>query len=127
MTEPVERILDIYNTHLHLAWDTHAWGKLRRGRTKYLQAIEKQGQGWTESTDLGIKGGTHHIFLAVLAARHQSEPEIANTIAHEAVHAAIAITDTHRIASPMERDAEEPFAYLVGWLTEWMWRSRPTP
>lgn len=124
MIPPTTRRLDVYGTELAVAWDGAGWGRLRRGRTKRIPAHDRGGYALTHIFNPG-PGTPEHVFFMVNLARHSSEGELLNTIAHEAYHGAVAIGHTHYLGDPIVN--QEPYAYLAGWLTQWLWESRPRP
>ena len=67
-----------------------------------------------------------HIWIWVDAGdvRHRADQaELVDTIAHEAVHVAGNILE--RCAIEQQASNGEPFAYLVGWVSAWLWRNLP--
>ena len=118
MTKPAHHKLDIYGTELHFAATPQAWAILRRMNPN-LDPAKHLGYGATydsheRDTD------QHHAWVWIDKAKHAGPLDLANTVAHEATHVALDITDRHAI-DPTSGNGE-PLAYLVGWLTEWMTR-----
>lgn len=121
MSRPIHHKLDVYGTELHLAFDKRAWGALRRINGTLMKA---ESLGITDSST-EVATAQHHLwlFIAVDDPRHAKPGELADTIAHEAAHAALCVFHRHGI-DPM-CGSGEPLAYLVGWFTGWIWRNMP--
>lgn len=114
--------LDIYGVDLHLATTEREWKNLRR-RLSYLDTLPdsaglthfaiwepNDGGRSTPVVAFWIRGGVAGDLLDLVA-----------TCAHEATHAAshILTWTGHDIRG--DRGGDEPMAYLVGWLTQWLW------
>ena len=127
-TGPVHHLLDIYDTHLHLATNRRAWATLRR---RYPGLVEEapDSMGWCRMATFHPKGGAAsqlHLVLYINLAQHQDGlDELVNTCAHEATHAALSLQD--HIGHDPRGSADEPTAYLAGWITGWIWRNLPDP
>lgn len=124
-TKPVHHTLDIYGADLYLAWEPKQWKRLQR----------KTGLGPKLPTSAGLcssgvwvpnDGGIHEqvVTIWIDAAMHRSMPELVETCAHEATHAASRLFDH---IGQEYTDASEAHAYLVGWLTRWLVKHIPPP
>ena len=111
--------LDIYDVDLYAATDMRQWRALRR-RLTFLDETPS-GAGMSQFAVWEPANGLDRpvIVLFVDVARHD-EPGLVNTCAHEASHAASQLFD-HFGHHPSGTD--EPTAYLVGWLTQWLWEA----
>lgn len=118
---PKHHRLDIYDAHLHLATNRRDWGTLRRN-IKSLKAGSPSSLGFTQRLtfrpDDGSAPEEHYVFWIDTKTIGDDTANLVDTCAHEAVHAANFILDWagHDIAAH-----DEPHAYLVGWLTRWIW------
>ena len=120
MTKPRSHVLDVYDVHLHLVTDKRQMGQLRRKYPKIqkpdsLGAVDKFGHfGETGSEQM------HIAFWIDVAGHRGHQGELLDTCAHEATHAACLILDS----CAAEYDgSSEPLAYLVAWLTRWVWEN----
>lgn len=120
--------LDIYGTELHLTTTRAGWKALSR-RLPALSYDPDGVAGITSSRNLpGVNGGwdTHHVAFFVDTRPAKADPSnysrLAGTVAHESTHAALAICDQRglRVDADGAFD-DEPFAFLIGWLSEWIW------
>ena len=118
---PKHHRLDIYDVYLHLATNRRDWGTLRRAM-KPLGTGSPESLGMTQRLafrpDDGSAPEEHYVFWIDTKTLGDDTANLVDTCAHEAAHAANFILDRagHNIASP-----DEPHAYLVGWLTRWIW------
>lgn len=128
MSQPAHHVLDVYGAHIHLATDRRAWATLRRRYSGMVDTVPESA-GWCRIATFHPKGGgitELHLVLWVDVAAHHAQPgELLDTCAHEATHAALALMD--HIGHDPRGSADEPIAYLVGWLTRWMWERIPMP
>lgn len=125
MSRPVTHELDIYGSVLHVAYDRRAWQTLRQrmpGGVTMLDAEVGRTQV-VEHVQPGEERSRWHylIFIDVKAARDSAD--VVDTMAHEAFHTAMAILDGTMPAPG--KDTDEPYAYLAGWITGWLWRNLP--
>lgn len=120
--------LDIYETELHLTTKRAGWAAISR-RLPVLAHDIGGVAGCSSSRVIPATNGgwdTHHVALYIdtrpARADSSNYPKLAGTVAHEATHAALAICDQRglRVSSEADHD-EEPYAYLVGWLSQWIW------
>ena len=112
--------LDVYETHLHLATTPRAWAKLRAEIPGLSKHIDKYAGLTTMATwvaDVGMDQA--HLVFWINVKAHADEPAaLVNTCAHEATHGARAIFKDRGERKP----SSEAEAYLIGWLTEWLWK-----
>lgn len=116
----VEHRLDIYNTAIYLATTKKSWRKLAKHCTLVGKRIpECAGQVasglWTPKKR-GLS--EHHIAIWIDVRNHPDPLDLLDTCAHEASHAAGRILE--HIGQPLHY-TDEAHAYLVGWLTRWIW------
>lgn len=120
-------VLDVYDTHLHLCTTK---GQLRRHLRDMGGVLERglpeDADGATMSTiEYPPTGGSvHHLTFYIPDAADRPPSARANVCAHEAAHAAGEILG-RKNAETDPRD--EHVAYLIGWLTEWLWTHLPNP
>lgn len=117
MSKPIHHKLDIYGTELHAAFDHDGWKRLRR-INRVLEPAKNLGYGVTYTTQ---KRDTdqQHIWVYVDRAKCAAVDELVDTASHEATHAAMSILERHAI--DLDASQGEPLAYLVGWITNWLW------
>lgn len=123
MSKPVSHFLDIYSAWLHLAPDEKAWRKLRRELTSLAE--DPGGLAYTSldifETDAGAQ--IRHLSVFVNVAAHAGrEVALVETVAHEADHVASLLFGEYDIEI---RARDEPHAYLVGWVAQWLWKNLP--
>lgn len=115
---------DTFDSHvLVLARTPAEWKRLRRKTVPSLRKKVPTGLGeaghsiWTPNN--GMDGGLH-FFTAWIDVRHHSRPELlVNTCAHEASHLAAAIYES--VKATGKSSIDEPYAYLVGFITQWLY------
>ncbi len=121
MSKPVEHWLDVYDACLHLAPDRKAWARLRRDHD--ILAEEPGAQGRTTFAVWQPDEPGHsepHLFVFIDVATCANKPaDLVNICAHEATHAAGQLLS--HLGHKELNGSDEPHAYLVGWLTEWLW------
>ena len=112
--------LEVYGAEVYLATAKPAWRALAR-RIKALDKAPPESAGLAtfatfHPNDDGLVRPVLVIWLD--RAMHKTMADVINTAAHEATHAASHLLNHigHTI-----RESDEPHAYLVGWLTEWIW------
>lgn len=115
---PRHHLLDIYDVWIHAATNRRDWSTLRRKTGGMLD--KPDGMGFTAFTRYDPPDGTksdHHYFVYLDLKQHgDGMTELVNTCGHEAAHVASDILTTRKV--PIEGEA---LAYLVGWLTGWLW------
>lgn len=112
--------LDIYGADIYLATTKRDWSVLRR-KVKSLdaKAPDSAGQATFATFQPNSGGLTVPVVIFWLDVKeHKTTVELIDTCAHEATHAAAALFE-HIGHAPAAND--EPHAYLVGWLTAWLW------
>lgn len=115
-------ILDIYGVHLHVATSLKGWKQLRR----HLTFLDEKpgGLGFVHHATWHPDDGsahTTHVAILINDEAHQGDLlNLLDTCAHEAAHAAGHILDY--IGEPYG-GASEPHAYLVGWITRFLWET----
>lgn len=111
-------VLDIYGVNVHLATSKRDWKQLRKELPFVGKVPKSMGQTQFACTKLGGIVIQAHLVLWVDINAHANAASLVDTCAHESAHAADRIVEWigH---TPMVCD--EPTAYLVGWLTSWMW------
>lgn len=104
-------LLDIYGIWIHLATDPRQWRSLQRHFTSPEDVPTVLGfAGWRDGD----------IVLFVDLGAHTGDTlALVDTVAHEATHAAGAILDH---VGEQYDGTSEALAYLVGWLTKWVWQ-----
>lgn len=112
-------VLDVYGVHIYLATTKREWSTLRR-KLSFLDGPAPSAMGqasWALWQPKVGKSIPHLVFWLNLAAHQGDQVELVDTCAHEAVHGASNIFDWigHQVAG------DEPHAYLVGWLTRWLY------
>ncbi|WP_426243715.1 hypothetical protein [Nocardioides sp. LHG3406-4] len=109
-------LLDIYGVELHLATTRRDWAGLRRSFDFLDRDTPKESFGHT--TYATRRGGERHLIFWIDATRVGGD--LVDTCAHEASHGAGRILECvgHRVPG-----TDEPHAYLVGWLTRWLWEA----
>lgn len=121
MTSYKRHRLDVYGSELYLARSAEEWKKLRK-RVDCLPKEVPTAAGQTTRLlrkRAGLAGTGHVIVFWVDVAMTQDPGYLVNTCAHEATHGANFIFDW--IGHDVDAQKDEPTAYLVGWLTEWLW------
>ncbi len=115
--------MDVYDVELQLATTPKSWKKARK-RFSYLAKNIPTAAGTThfavwEPADGGVP--TPVVTFWIRDALNGDASELINTCAHEATHAATHILTWmgHHIGCDDARD--EPTAYLIGWLTAWLY------
>ena len=111
-------VLDVYHANLHLTTSRKAWTKLRRT----IDSLDKKpdGLGMTtlqlyESTGHSVP---HLVWFIDVDAHGDNFNGLIETCAHEAVHGAGLLLDHF---GQDYNGRSEHHAYLVGWLTRWLW------
>lgn len=116
--------LDLYRVNLHAATTRRQLRDLLTTFTAMedptAQAATPGGStaGWRGDTD-GVE--SYHVVWWIDAESHADPAALVNTVAHEAMHGAGIIL--RHLGADVNPDTicDEPTAYLVGFLTEWLW------
>lgn len=108
--------LDIYDHELHLAATHKAWERLCQD----IDSLDPEPNAWGyTSSDVDGKTDTFHVSIYIGPEPVKAgDAALVNTIAHEAAHAAGMI---HRHIGAKIRGVDESHAYLVGWISGWIW------
>lgn len=108
--------IEPYGVPVHLATDQAGWDRLRR---RYKGALREtpRALGSTDSLD-HERGYQWQIVVWIDTAAHPDAHSAMLTAVHEAVHAA-AMTLDH-VGQPYD-GGSEALAYLVEWITGWLW------
>ncbi|NUO57249.1 MAG: hypothetical protein HOV78_11325 [Hamadaea sp.] len=123
MVKPRTHRLDIYGADIYLATTKGQWRKLARRGIASLDTEAPEAAGLSQFATFHPNDGglsTPVLVLWVDAAAHKSAGELVDTLAHEASHAAGQLL-AH--VGHDHRGTDEPHAYLVGWLTRWLWEN----
>jgi len=117
------RTLDVFGVDLHLATDVRDWGKIRRAWPEKDGLVE-WGIGSLATTgacpnDNGVMQIAFRFDMARVGL--MPDAELISLVAHEAFHAALSIAEHHGIPTTVEHD--ETTAYLVGWISAWIWHA----
>lgn len=120
MSKPRSHQLDIYGTWLHLATDRKAWRKHR----KLLPSLDKEPPEAAGAVMLTLHHPPDattvtHLTIWLDLDAHTASGDLIDTAAHEATHAATALLD--HISQAYDANSEA-LAYLVGWITCWIWK-----
>lgn len=120
MPSYAEHTLDIYDAQLYLATDRRQWRAIRR-RATFIDDQAPNSAGLAHFATWHPDDGGMTLPVLVLwvnLAQHRTLADLADTLAHEASHAASQLL--HHVGHQPSA-VDEPHAYLVGWLTRWMW------
>jgi hypothetical protein len=115
-----EHRLDIYGTTLLLATTKKSWQQL----AKHCTLVNKHTPQCAGQVSSGLwtpkKRGLsqHTLAIWIDTKNHTDQGELVDTIAHEASHAAGRILE--HCGQPLPY-TDEAHAYLIGWLTRWIW------
>lgn len=113
--------LDIYGAWLHVATDTKSYRAMR----KRLPSLDKdpEAHGAVSITlHTGENGKvTPHLSVWLDLAATEDHADLVNLISHEATHVAVALLD--HIGQGYDSDSSEALAYLVGFVSEWLWQT----
>ena len=116
-----EHLLDIYGVRVHLATTARQVAALNRRFEGTLDDLDPAAMGATSSVlDTSTEGRNgFHVVIYVDADRHAGDPgRLIDTIAHESCHAAgMILAHLGALLDPRE----EHVAYLLGWLSGWVW------
>lgn len=82
-------------------------------------AGESKGTVWGILKD--SKTGKRVIFVHIYPSRNDDKYDLINTIGHESLHAACTILDYSGVI--LDRNSEEAFAYLCGYITECVYKT----
>lgn len=120
-----EHVVDVYGCVLHLCTRKR---QLERLAEDMPGVAELDSAALAVTTSIGEHrdhgGELHHVVMFIdIRALDGLPGERANTIAHEAAHAAgfilAHVGASRELSSPT--DAAEHVAYLIGWIAQWVW------
>lgn len=115
MSKPLSHLMDVYSAWLHLATTRAQYRQI--GKSRNLAVSKVKSAGLTEMFTHARSGLVE--FSVYVDTRHQTAEELLELCAHEATHVAGMLLDRCGTAYDGE---SETLAYLVGWLTMWLWR-----
>ena len=123
MTTYAHHTLDVYGVEMYLATNRRQWSMLRRKLSFLGQVPESAGQATFATWVPKANGNTiPYLVCWIDPTQHDAQLDIVNTCAHEAAHAAGQILNWVGHSVP---GTDEPHAYLVGWLTQWLYEHTP--
>lgn len=110
--------LDIYDTELYVTTTKRGWANIRR--LVPFGELDATAGGQTHSGQWQPDNGApnENAIGIYINPNHKTPGEHLNTCAHEATHAAEKI-----LTDAATEPAGEPLAYLVGWITRWLWEN----
>jgi hypothetical protein len=122
MSDPVHHQLDLYGTHVHVAYNPVEWNKLRR---KFPSKLEtwSEANGVATTYDETFPNGEHHIAFRLNVKPGDNDPGLVGIIAHEAFHGALSVCD--KVGFTVVTHNDEPAAYLAQWFADFIWNNRP--
>lgn len=116
----IRHTLDIYGSELRLAWDVRTYTSMRRENPDLDPLKDARNvAGWVVNSrraDTGVQV----VWIWINMANFSHEGDLWNTAAHEAFHASEEVLNSSDV--PV---TGEPAAYLMGWMTNWIWASIP--
>lgn len=110
----VHHQVDIYGAWLHCTRSRKAWREMRK---EIDRRLPKRVESYGLTSHVVTRDGTVH--LCVFLDKRLDGAGLVEVSAHEAAHLAGMLLDG------IEADYDgqsEPFAYLVGWATTWLWQ-----
>lgn len=115
---PYSTKVDVFGFRLHLATTRAELKKLRRDFPgDALEDAHSNAGTTTMVIELLPTGSTRsHILVWVDAAAHKKTASLVNTLAHEASHVHDFVAEYLQLET-----GDETQAYLIGWVTQWMW------
>lgn len=118
MSKPISHQLDIYGCWIHLARTRGEWRKLRRTVTSIDKAAHESAGSTTHTQWKSDKGRVvSHWVVWVDVDAALDDIDLLDTVAHEATHVAAGLLE--HVGQP--GGDSEALAYLVGWVTAWLW------
>lgn len=129
----IEHRLDIYSQYtLFVTQSPRGWSAIGKKLGNSLHKLDPRDGGSTQELIWrpNIPGSSEH-FIVIYINPHHSLLEYIDTIAHEATHAALAIGARVHLGDVFtpeyNTNPNEPFPYLVGWITRWLYENTQTP
>lgn len=114
MAEALSHQIDVYGARIHLARNKGEWKRLKKSTGLNLSKIGSIGL-----TEKFTDPKTGQVDFAVYVdVKSQTRAELLDVCAHEAAHVSGLMLD--HIDTPYD-GTSEPLAYLVGWVTAWLW------
>ena len=115
-----EHRLDIYGTAIFLATTRRDWKQLAKQTGIVNKNVpDSAGQVTVRAWEPDKRGLDElHIAVWIDVKNHTDPGELIDTCAHEASHVAGRILEGIGHLVPA---TDEPHAYLVGWITRWIW------
>lgn len=119
-------LLDVYRVWVHATGTPKGWARLRT-RVDCLEEDPAalgytEGVEWVPDPGTGPHPSEYHVAVFVDVEAHQgNEARVVETCAHEATHAATMMLN--HLGQQLDDVGLEAHAYLVGWLTSWLWTS----
>lgn len=118
----VHHLLDVYGVDLYLLTNRRDWATLRRRFTSLGDAPTSDG-----ATQLGHfvpdQGGRVEACSIIwISGLVSDDLDLVEVCAHEASHAAGQILHWAGHDFRGDEGGDEPHAFLVGWLTRWLWQ-----
>ena len=111
-TAYTEYPLDLYGTNLRVSTQPEAWPSMLEGLEVIEEAKEiHEAIGQT----FGARNGTEYTIAVYVSDVFDDPIDQALVVAHEATHAAGFLYD---FLGADQNGLDEPFAYLVGWMTQ---------
>lgn len=120
MKNVAHHTLDIYDVEVYLPKTRKAWKRLRKSVSFIGEYPRSAGLSTFAVKNSKRRPSCGHLVLW-LDLKKLSTPELVNTIAHEAAHGTGAILDWAGVN--VNGGDNEAHAYLVGWLSQWMWEN----
>ncbi len=114
--------LDIYGADLHLASNRRDWSTISR-RLGVDRSLSEATGGTVFVRWEPAGGGRAVPTLGFWISPDQSPADHVDTCAHEAAHAATLLLTYVGHDVRGTDGADEPSAYLTGWLTRWLWEN----
>lgn len=122
----IREAVPLYGTTAWVCFDRQGWEDIRRHvkPPKDEMPLEAWSQrpGIAATYDCMFKG-EQHVILQLDVEPKSKQPGLPGIIAHEAFHAAMAVS-SHVGIHPVAH-SDEPTAYLVQWFADLMWQHLP--
>ena len=118
MTGLHQRVIQPYDSPLHVVTSRRGWATLKRRHPGLVDGPFPDSQGWTRYATFTPKGKgpTEPHFVVVIDPDKQRDTfDLIDTCAHEAAHVAHGLMD--HIGHTIGGTNDEPAAYLIGYLT----------
>lgn len=119
MARAQHHLLDVYGAWLHLATDATSYRAVRR-RVEGIDEETPTSLGEVDYQQERLASGRfvpHYAIWINVAAAHDDR-DLIDTLAHEAMHAALMLCDNQGVKMGGTNEAA---AYITGWITGWLW------